>query len=196
MKWIHLVSVFIGMPTALFAMADRTPPVYGIPTLYGEYELSPDDLRRARSMYGDVPRARPVAVPVKSDAAVKLPVKSKKIASKKSSKKKHVRAAAKKDAVVKKETEHATVKDVAADVVAADGVDQAPLQPVMDTVADMPRPAPKPIPAASDIAGAVSNRMDVDSYCTTQTDNPGKNMPDGFILMPGRPDLMSCRGKK
>ncbi len=62
----------------VFAMADRTPPVYGVPTLYGEYEVSSDDTHRAAKMYGDAPHPAAIrAGAVKNTPVAKHPVKAK-----------------------------------------------------------------------------------------------------------------------
>lgn len=209
MKWNSMWSVFIVIPTSVFAMADRTPPVYGRPTLYGEYEVVADDVARAGKMYGAAPHAQPirVATPTKTPAA-KHPTKPKKSGPRKKAQKKSAPVAR---AVTKSpQTDTATTVPENVDVVVADAApakiveievssETAPI--VADAVVAAPTepvraPAPQPTPQAADIAGAVANKLDADSYCTSQAQAPGGNMPDGFILMPGRPDLMSCRGKK
>lgn len=172
-----------------FAMADRTPPVYGVPTLYGEYELSTDDTRRASKMYGVSPHPAAIrAGAVKNTPAAKHPIKAKKTKAavkKKTAKKskslpvKQVKVA--KELPVQKQTE--SIKE--ASVVAPKEVEVTPVVPVVPA-------APVAAQAAVDIAAHASNRVDIDSFCTQRKPQGRGNLPDGIIMMPGRPDLMSC----
>lgn len=55
-----------------------------------------------------------------------------------------------------------------------------------------PKPKPKPAPQAQEIATSVSNPFDIDSYCTQINPPVMGPLPKGLVLMPGRPDQMSC----
>lgn len=184
-----ILSLMVCAPIGAFAMADRTPPVYGRPTLYGEYELTRDDVARAAGMYGDVPHAVVVAGPAQ-DKVAKQPVKSKKAAARKSAKK-HAkktagaRAAKSKPKVVIKEEKK------------AEEVQIAPM-PAVEPFAPVVQAEPQtniPDEYAASIKGALANKYDVASYCVPRDIKITGKLPDGYILMPGRPDLMSCTGK-
>lgn len=172
-----------------YAMADRTPPVYGVPTLYGEYEISVDDARRVSELYGNAP-AHPAAIRsgiIKNTPAAKHPVKAKKTAAKKKIPKKSVVSVAKKSVKVAKKTPK--VDEV---VVATPKTTE-----IIETVKDVDAvPVVPAAPVASqdavDIAARVAHRVDVDSFCTQKKPQGRGNLPDGIIMMPGRPDLMSC----
>lgn len=193
---IEIVYVlFMGcfLVTNAFAMADNTPPVYGVPTLYGEYEILPDDMQRASEMYGtNTPHVAPIrATSTKQANAAKQPTKAKKAAPKKSKKavakkkKTNKKPSVKKSAVVTEKVESvANDKHVApADVVTVVPVDAAPVVPVASA---------GPSRLAIDIATHAADKVDIESFCI-QTKHQGHgNLPDGIIMMPGRPDLMSC----
>jgi len=162
------------------AMADGRAPVYGRPTLYGEYEINAADVSRAGKMYGDVPRVASIRAPKSRRANVaKHPVRPKGAIAKKSSKK-VIRSSHKKDKVRANKKQVVTAPDVA-------------LMPAPPIIA-VPKRAPVASPDALAIADALKT-PDIDSFCVTHdTSNTGR-VPDGFVLMPGRPDLVSC-GKK
>lgn len=194
MKRVILFLFLVAAPVAANAMADYEKPVYGRPTMYGEYELTAADVSRARAMYGDAPhRAAPIrdATPVKNKAAAKHPVKPK--ATARGAKKKAVQKVSKKPA---KTGEKATppVDKIVVPEKAVEVPPQAPAEvaPVIAAPAAAPRPAPVADESATSIAGQLQYKLDVDSYCTSRGRGAGGNLPDGIILMPGRPDLMSC----
>lgn len=182
MKKVIMV-LFVCMPVAAMAMADATPPVYGRPTLYGEYEAGARDAARAARLYGDTPRA--AAIVAKTGAAsARRPVKAKAAAPKKAAKKK---AADKKPSPVKASpARRADVVQVPPRTVHAEKTSPAPV----------PEKAPyAPSPSVVAIAGAAKDRhemRDVDSFCTRRGAPVRKSGVPGIVLMPGRPDLMSC----
>jgi len=173
-------------------MADyENPPIYGRPTLYGEYELSADDVRRARSMYGDAPhRAAPiVASATRGNPQAKHPVRPKATA----------RGATKKK--VQKKSPGKPIKKVQEEkpqdiIVVPQRIAEPPVNEVKkpDTapVVTVTRPNPQPDKTAVGIADKLGNKLDVESYCTTRRAPYSGPLPDGIILMPGRTDLMSC----
>lgn len=184
MKKIYALFGMCFCATNVFAMADSTPPVYGVPTLYGEYEISSDDTRRASNMYGNIQK-HPAAIRagvIKNTPTAKHPVKAKKAApKKKKAKKKQVPA---KTSVVAQQSESVIDKNVPEMVV----VSVAPAPVDTKAVVAVPRPSQDAI----DIAVHAANKTDTESFCT-QIKRQGKgNLPDGIIMMPGRPDLMSC----
>lgn len=206
------------MPMAAFAMADYTTPVYGRPTLYGEYEITKSDVARAGNMYGNAPRAIGAGKGTKN-AAAKHPVKPKK--AKPKARKSSARVGRKvptpvaagtpaavgtptavkpKPAVIVKEGDKESVK-VLVDAAPEKKIDvpqvEQKIAPTESTPAPTLAATPKtniPGEYAADIKGALSNKYDVSSYCVPISEGDGK-IPDGFVLMPGRPDLMSCTGK-
>lgn len=187
MKVIYCFFGLICIVANAFAMADRTPPVYGVPTLYGEYEVSSDDTRRASKMYGNVP-SHPVAIragAIKNTPAAKHPIKAKKTKAvqKKKSVKKSKSVSAQKATKVAKQLPMPKQTEIIEEVAAPEKVvEKAPVTPT----------APVASRVAIDIASSVATKVDVDSFCT-QVKTQGKgNLPDGIIMMPGRPDLMSC----
>lgn len=175
-----IVMIGCALPVAAFAMADRTPPVYGRPTLYGEYEISSGDTRRAAVLYGAVPK----------NAAEKMPVKAKKVMPKKSVKKKKTQ---KKSSSTKPMEPMPIVIAPAApdDVIVVPARAAAPIAEPHEQ-----KKAPIPSPDAVAIAGAVTDDTPgLESFCTRRGKLRKGARPDGVILMPGRPDLMSCTGK-
>lgn len=211
-----MLIISVIMPMAVFAMADYTPPVYGRPTLYGEYEITKSDVARAGNMYGNAPRAINAGNGTKN-AAAKHPVKPKK--AKPKARKSSARAGRKvptpvrtltaagtpaavkpKPAVIVKEGDKESVK-VLVDVAPEKKIDvpqaEQKIAPTESTTASTQAVTPKtniPGEYAADIKGVLSNKYDVSSYCVPISEGDGK-IPDGFVLMPGRPDLMSCTGK-
>lgn len=193
MKRVILFLFLIIVPMSVRAMADYEKPVYGRPTLYGEYELTSADVLRARTMYGDASRrATPIrdAAPVKKKAAAKHPVKpkaaargAKKIAQQKASKK----PAKTGEKAIVPEDKIVVVENVPAPVQVA-----AEDSPAVVTAKKTPRVAPVADKSATSIAGQLQYKLDTDSYCTSHGRGTGDNLPAGIILMPGRPDLMSC----
>lgn len=186
MKMLKFVLLAIFIPTLAFSMADSQPPVYGIPTLYGEYEVSSDDVRRASNMYGDVALSRPAPVragKTQNVAAAKHPVKAKKVAPKK---KKAKKAAPVKQAVVSKKIDSVVPTP---DLVVV-SVENAPV----DT--NVVPSEPVASQHAVDIAARVADKIDIESFCTQVKPQGRGNLPDGIIMMPGRPDLMSCVGSQ
>ena len=169
----------------VFAMADRTPPVYGVPTLYGEYEVSIDDTVRASKMYGDVPRPAAIrAGTIKNTPVAKHPVKAKKTIAKKKAVKKSKNTSVKKVTKAAKKISVPENNESVTDVsVAMKEVDKTPV-------------AAQYVPVASqdavDIAARAANKVDIESFCTQKKPQGRGNLPDGIIMMPGRPDLMSC----
>ncbi len=198
-KLIFLFALIL--PIAGWAMADHTPPVYGRPTLYGEYEITGSDVARASGMYGDVPHAAPIRVAhATKTPAAKHPVSPKKATPK--ARKSSVRAA-KVKATLPKKTEP-SVEEIKKeeDVPPADtAAKEAEEKTVMVEAAPVSEPAPVaetniPGQYADSIKGALSNKYDVSSYCVPRPAGAHGALPDGFILMPGRPDLMSCTDNK
>ncbi len=192
MKRIILYLFVVLLPTVCFSMADyENPPVYGRPTLYGEYELSADDVRRARSMYGDAPqRAAPIVAPAaRAKPQAKHPIRPKATARGATKKKVHEKAPVKKVEKVKKEKPQdiqvATEKITEPSVKVVKDADIAP-------VVAAPRPAPQADKSAVGIADKLGYKLDVESYCTIRRAPYSGPLPDGIILMPGRTDLMSC----
>lgn len=184
-----IVSMFI-MPMACWAMSDYTPPVYGRPTLYGEYEITKSDVARAANIYGNAPRAITADASAKN-AVAKHPVKAKKVKPKKSKARKSSARAGKKVPGIAPQPKPAQVIELASapvfeEVVRKDVKEEAPVPEVPKTNI--------PSDYAAEIKGALSNKYDVSSYCVSVSAGDGK-IPDGFVLMPGRPDLMSCTGK-
>ncbi len=182
MKMLKFILLAIFIPSLAFSMADSQPPVYGIPTLYGEYEISGDDVRRASNMYGVAPVSRPAPVRVgtaqKSHAA-KHPVKPKKVTPKKKK--------AKQKPVIKQLESVKLVEK-----------EQLP-EPVVVAVVPVPvetKSEPVPSPVANVIAEHAADKIDVESFCIHNRPQGNANLPDGIILMPGRPDLMSCVGSQ
>jgi len=181
MKKTIVIFAYVFVTGACMAMADTTPPVYGRPTLYGEYEVSASDTARAAKLYGDMPRAAAaIRASEPGKAAAKRPVKPKKALAKKGKKK---AVPARTAAADKKVSETQTPKILPPTEI-----------PVQHNVVVKPRPA-SPSPEAVAIAAAAESRFDVDSYCTRRGPYVRGKMPDGFILMPGRPDMMSCVDK-
>lgn len=223
-----MLIISVIMPMAVFAMADYTPPVYGRPTLYGEYEITKSDVVRAGNMYGNAPRAINAGNGTKN-AAAKHPVKPKK--AKPKARKSSARAGRKvptpvrtltaagtpaavgtstavgtptavkpKPAVIVKEGDKESVQ-VLVDAAPEKKIDapqaEQKIAPTESTSAPTQAATTKtniPGEYAADIKGALSNKYDVSSYCVPISEGDGK-IPDGFVLMPGRPDLMSCTGK-
>ena len=169
--------------TNAFAMADKTPPVYGVPTLYGEYEISPYDTKRASDMYGvGASRVTPIRAGVAKNANIaKHPVKAKKVAPKK---KKVKNKSVAKQAVVTEKKETVINKKVPELKVVS--VEPTPVDTVAVAV------VPVPSQDALDIATQAANKKDTESFCTQIKHQGRGNLPDGIIMMPGRPDLMSC----
>lgn len=170
-------------------MADSTPPVYGVPTLYGEYEISSDDTRRASDMYGKYSK-HPAAIragAIKNTAAAKHPVKAKKAVAKKKTVKKSKKAA------VKKSVKTASVPAKAATLPKRDdNIEKVSV--VQKDDKKVPANVAKPVASrdAVDIAAHAANKYDTESFCTQKKYQGSGNLPDGIIMMPGRPDLMSC----
>lgn len=196
MKRVILFLFLIVVPMSVHAMADYEKPVYGRPTLYGEYELTSADVSRARAMYGDVSRrAAPIRdmAPVKKKAVAKHPIKPK--AAARHAKKNTQKKTSKKPA--KPGNKITVAQDAQDKIVVAENV-PAPVQvaaedsPVVAAAEKTPRAAPVADKSATSIAGQLQYKLDTDSYCTSRGRGTGDNLPDGIILMPGRPDLMSC----
>lgn len=180
------------IPVAAIAMADRSAPVYGRPTLYGEYEISASDARRAAAMYGVLPK----------NVAEKMPVKPKKVIAKKSVKKKKARSAS----PVKKAKVMPDMLKPAEDVIVVPPrvVDVVPNEPDSSKItvaqaaeAVSEKKAPAPSAEALAIAGAATVPVapSIESFCTRRGVVRKGSLPDGIVLMPGRPDLMSCSDK-
>ncbi|MDE6250054.1 MAG: hypothetical protein K2M34_00255 [Alphaproteobacteria bacterium] len=185
MKIIYSMFCAFCITANAFAMADRTPPVYGVPTLYGEYEVSADDAARASKMYGNTPRPAAIrAGAIKNTPVAKHPVKAKKTAAKKKTAKKSKQVSVKKVKVAKlvpasEQTEN--IKDVS---VAQKDVDKTPVV--------VSQHVPVASQDAVEIAARAAHRVDIESFCTQKKPQGRGNLPDGIIMMPGRPDLMSC----
>ncbi len=203
MKKYILFLLCAVMPCAGFSMADHTPPVYGVPTLYGEYEVSSDDVRRANQMYGDVPVARtgakPRAIRIDAPANKKSTAKhvkqQKKAMKKKSAKKKSVPVAKKQVARAGQEMPVTVpyAKEGVEKTVDSSKTKKVRIVAVKSfTPGAVVVPPVEPNPIAADIAHQATYKLDVDAYCMTPDFAPRGKMPDGFVLMPGRPDLMSC----
>lgn len=180
MKMLKFILLAVFIPNMAFSMADSQPPVYGIPTLYGEYEISGDDVRRVSNMYGDAPVSRPRPVragTVQKTPAAKHPVKSKKVGSKK-----------------KKVKQKPVIKQM--ESVKLVEKEQLP-EMVVVAVAPVPvetKSEPVPLPVANAIAERAADKIDIESFCVHNRPQGNANLPDGIIMMPGRPDLMSCVG--
>lgn len=195
MKRVILFLFLIAVPMSVRAMADYEKPVYGRPTLYGEYELTSADVLRARTMYGDASRrAAPIRdmAPVKKKAAAKHPIKPK--AAARGAKKSAQQKTSKKPA--KPGNKITVAQDAQDKIVVAKNV-PSPVQVAAEdspvaAAEKTPRAAPVADKSATSIAGQLQYKLDTDSYCTSRGRGTGDNLPDGIILMPGRPDLMSC----
>ncbi len=205
MKKLFLFYILIAAPCELFAMADYDTPVYGRPTLYGEYEISADDVRCAGDMYGSgSSRVKPVRItaPVAKTPAAKHPIKPQGAVKKKSkSNIKKEKGGAKKSGDKKiVAPEKAAVADNAPVMVANTVPDTEIKEKTEKTQAHLPVIPDADMPAvnenAKNIADAALMRIDIDSYCTQRGSFSGGNFPAGIIVMPGRPDLMSCGDKK
>lgn len=184
MKIIYFVFVAFFITANAFAMADRTPPVYGVPILYGEYEVSGDDAARASKMYGATPRPGVIrAGAIKNTPAAKHPVKAKKTAAKKKTAKKSKTAPVKQVKVAKELPVPKQTESIKETPVTPKDVDKAPV---------VAQHVPVASPEAVDIAARAANRVDIESFCTQKKPQGRGNLPDGIIMMPGRPDLMSC----
>lgn len=171
------VVMCIFMPTYLFAMADNGPYVYGRPTLYGEYEITSDRARQSAAMYGPQTQPRPIAVDVSAvgEKRSQRPPKARRHASAKKSAKKNV-----KTPQVPQEKEKASVTDVIV---------------VPPRVVVVPKDNPKTDHRAREYAAAIVRALDwrdVDSFCEKRGLKPGIHPRGGVVIMPGRPDLMSC----
>lgn len=195
MKRTILFLFILVVPNVAMSMADYERPVYGRPTLYGEYELTDADVSRARGMYGDASlRAAPIRAggPTKN-AAAKHPVKSKHVA--RAARKKTIKKQPKKPANTGKSTQQKNDTIIVPEKLMPI-VDSTPMpRPESDAnKTPMPKPVPAPVAAvhATNIAGQLQYKLDTDAYCTARGHAPRGTMPDGFILMQGRPDLMSC----
>ncbi|MBD5400372.1 hypothetical protein HDR61_01325 [bacterium] len=172
---IRIFFILFFIPCAAFAMADGTPPVYGRPTLYGEYETDVADVSRAAALYGAGAK----------NMAAKMPVKPKKVAPKKklNKKKPAKNKATAKVAVPVKATVAAPMPDVIV----------VPPRRVVARPIVRAKPAPMPDALAVAIAGIAVTEMapTVESFCVRRGHRPNR-VPDGYVLMPGRPDLMCC----
>ena len=180
-KTIFIIVCFL--PAAAMAMADTSAPVYGRPTLYGEYEISVGDARRAAAMYGMVSK----------NAAEKMPVKPKKVISKKSVKKKKARSAAKAKQTVKEAAVQRTEPEVI--VVPPRATVTEPAEEVKVSVPEKKTPVPSAEALAIAGAAATPDAPSIESFCTRRGTLQKDAGDSGLILMPGRPDLMSCSDK-
>lgn len=180
MKKLSVCIFGLFLPLCAVAMRDATPPVYGRPTLYGEYEINAEDTARAANMYGNAPRRASIrTIPNAKKAAVaKHPVKAKKAKPKKQPVKK---------TLIKPTNDSDAVGRDAPDVAKKTDDVVAPVETVVVS-------APKPVVPSDDavsIASVARETRDVSSYCVRRAKR-GRSVPDGFVLMQGRPDLMSC----
>lgn len=204
MNKIVKIFIFTAAPiSAVYAMADSRAPIYGVPTLYGEYEITGDDISRANKMYGTPPVARPAPIRTHQIAAhpqAKHPVKPKGAVSKKkpSVRKPAVKPAAPRAAENKPAPDIITVppRVIMVPPLTPDEQDAHNRDAGTITV-PTPSPSPVSVPAksrqyAENIVGALSYKYDIESYCTQRKPLHTGNLPDGIVLMPGRPDLMSC----
>jgi len=191
MKIIYCLFAAFFVVTHAFAMADSTPPVYGVPTLYGEYEISADDTRRASDMYGKYNK-HPAAIragAIKNTAAAKHPVKAKKTLAKKKTIKKSKKAAIQKSEKVAKKS---TQKIIAVAPKPTEDVEKVSVVKTDDKKAPVTVSTPVVSQDAVDIAARAGFKYDTESFCTQIKHQGQGNLPDGIIMMPGRPDLMSC----
>lgn len=197
MKKLVVFLSITAMSYAVCAMADNRTPIYGVPTLYGEYEITTDDVRRAYKMYGDAPVNIANPAPIRAakntgQSAAKHPVKVKAVIAKKKKTKKNKTA----PKIIKSEP-HSSAPDV---IILTTVIDNQPAERVANLEPHVVVPAVKHVPKipaipgkyASSIAGAASYRFDVESYCTQRKHLYKGPLPDGIVLMPGRPDLMCC----
>jgi hypothetical protein len=143
--------------------------LYGSPNEYGEYEAGYVDVPLLRTMYGNVVEYLPASSAPKPKAKP-APVK-------KNSTKKIVRAAKPKVIPVSKPVK---------------SIKPAPKPVVVDIVAE-PTLAPVPDERALGIAKSLKEEIvTAETYCD-QVNPPIRGaLPKDVILMPGRPDLMSC----
>lgn len=173
-----IIAVVCGVfLTVSGAMADRIMPIYGLPTLYGEYEFDANDTKRAAAMYGNVPK----------NAVLKMPIKAKRVVAKKALKKKK----SQKKIAKNKPKEIAPVLDMS-----PIPTDDIIIVPPREIVPDVQIKIPQPSVVAIAIAGAAMDAApNLESFCTRRGVFGRGRLPDGFVLMPGRPDLMSCVDK-
>ncbi|MDE6570731.1 MAG: hypothetical protein K2L95_00725 [Alphaproteobacteria bacterium] len=174
--------------------------LYGAPQMYGEYETPMPTRATLMQMYGTPPASpRPMMAPiVTAPGGDRRPARPPRVAPKQAAKKKTAAAQkpqVKKPALVKKQ------------MPAAQPVASAPDVHAIVVVADAPVVAPDDVPTravtsrrripvgpkyARGIARHVRNAVDVDAFCEKIRPRPRGPLPDGLILMPGRPDLMCC----
>lgn len=203
-QMLRMVRIFmavcvIAMPA--FGGGRDVHDLYGAPAMYGEPERDMPTRDTLLKMYGTPPaaRARPISAPiVTSPGGDRRPARPPRAAPKQMAKKKTSTAQkpqVKKPALVKKQVPApqpvASAPDVHAIVVVAD----APVVAPDDVPTRVATPRPR-IPVgpkyARGIARHVRNGVDVDAFCEKIRPRPRGPLPDGLILMPGRPDLMCC----
>ena len=203
MRKICFVFAGFFMPCLANATIDVDAHMYGTPPMYGEYEITADDVKRASKFYGDIPASapRPIAAPARPGGVnANAPIAKQPVRTKTSHR--AARPAVKKNAV-KKSVANVASRPVAPvnNTTSAAPQNNTPKQLVVPfrlgrpANAVAPRAAtPQPNIHAANIANN-AGRVDADEYCTSRGVT-SETAPDGYVLMPGRPDLMSCRDKK
>ena len=147
---MRYVLLFIGvfLTETAFSMADTRMPVYGTPKIYGEYEISSEDVIRVSKMYGNEPRFDSESKEVKKN-------------HKKVNKKKKIKAVKK---VKKKKVEKNELEK-------QQSLSQQVIEPVVvseDKVGVVEKNLAKTLEAdenAKIIANQAMYKYDVDSYC-------------------------------
>ncbi len=155
--------------------------LYGVPSMYGEYEeiVVENPVAKYSGMYGkyatdsDVEKIKPTpiraAAPKPKAGDAKHPVLAKKVMKK-------------------------PVKLSETPVIQPDQKQSEMPAPIVvkPTIKPEPQPA-EAAPQAKDIADSLNNKpFDVDQYCTKINPPVLGPLPPGLVLMPGRPDQMSC----
>ncbi len=174
------VLFFLSTPV----WADDIASMYGSPAMYGEYN--------AREMYGmpAAPVTQPSPVVTKKEKPKPLTAQAKK-----------PKPVVKKTAAIKPKPEPAVEQPVPVVV-------KPELVPIVTAPKPMAKPEPvpevkpvatsKPEPIlpdskAQNIVSKLNEKpFNVDTYCTTVNPAVTGKLPPGLVLMPGRPDQMSC----
>lgn len=221
-RMLRMVRIFMAvcvMAMPAFGGGRDVHDLYGAPAMYGEPERDMPTRDTLLKMYGTPPaaRARPISAPiVTSPGGDRRPARPPRAAPKQAAKKKTSTAPkpqVKKPALVKKQvpasgaatpakTAPSPAVVAAPDVPAAAAIPSPGAYGVVVVASDAPSSTPQVrmarprIPVgpkyARGIARHVRNGVDVDAFCEKIRPRPRGPLPDGLILMPGRPDLMCC----
>lgn len=212
-RMLRMVRIFMAvcvMAMPAFGGGRDVHDLYGAPAMYGEPERDMPTRDALLKMYGTPPaaRARPITAPVVTlPGGDRRPARPPRAAPKQAAKKKTSTAPkpqVKKPALVKKQVP-ASAPTKPSQLMSAPDVVAAPTS-VAHGVVVVTSGAPSPTPQvravrpripvgpkyARGIARHVRNGVDVDAFCEKIRPRPRGPLPDGLILMPGRPDLMCC----